>query len=64
MRSVTLTFRIPAEGFVDHELAAAGGAWVLDFGGRLSFLLPPNSIWDPTRELEAASEVSRRVARM
>jgi hypothetical protein len=31
----------------------AGGAWARDFGGWLSFLLPPNSIWDPTRELEA-----------
>lgn len=39
---------------------AAGGAWVRDFGGCLSILLPPNSIWNPTRDLKAALSPSAK----
>jgi hypothetical protein len=45
------------------RLEAAQGVWVRDFGGLLFLLLPPESIWDPTRELEAESEAAaRRIA--
>ena len=36
----------------------AQGVWVRDFGGFLLILLPPDCIWDPTREIEAASKAS------
>jgi len=42
------------------RVEAAGGAWVRDFGGCVSILLPPNSIWNPTRELEAALNASAK----
>ena len=40
------------------RVQAAEGAWVRDFGGILLIVLPPDSNWDSTRELEAASAAS------
>lgn len=40
------------------RVEAAQGVWVRDFGGCLVILLPPDSIWDPTRQLEVASAAS------
>ena len=45
------------------RVEAAQGVWVREFGGCLLILLPPNSIWDPASELQAASEATaRRIA--
>jgi hypothetical protein len=42
---------------------AAEGVWVRDFGGCPLILLPPNSIWDPTRELLVAhAATAKRIA--
>jgi hypothetical protein len=38
------------------RVVQAQGVWVRDFGGCLCILLPPDCIWDPERELDAALE--------
>ena len=45
------------------RVEAAQGVWVRDFVGCLLILLPPNSIWDPTRELLVAhAATAKRLA--
>jgi len=38
------------------QVTNARGVWVREMGGLLFILLPPDCIWDPTRELQAASK--------